>query len=235
MSSKKIVPESNPSIPGIANSNLVERSQAITSLIRASDAKALHRMIIHYGYDTDLGTCGIGGTTPLHEAAKHGDRNIMVLLLSFKTIDVNIVEGKITGGYSALHYACKENHQHIVRLLIENGANPNIKSLSSFSETPLHICCKNGFLDCARILLVQGGADVNATDAFGNNPSFWAYSKNHERLIKELSLPPPASPSAMDFYTSVICKNSNITDLFSSTKKKKKKPAGDKKKKKKKP
>lgn len=232
LSRKKIVPESDISLPSIPPQRLIERIRTITSLIQAADAIGLHRLIDHYGYDSDVETCGIGGATPLHEAAKYGDRKVMEVLLSCKKIDINKIEDRRSGGYTALHYASKRNHPHIVQLLIQNGADPNIKSLCSFSETPLHICCKNDLLECARNLIL-GGADVNSKDALAHNPSFWAYSKHYERMIKELSLPPPASPSASDFFANVICRNANPTSSFLTKKTKKKKTTGKKKQKKK--
>ena len=40
-------------------------------------------------------------------------------------------------GYTLLHHACENQHNEIVKLLLDNGANPNIGD-RPFHLTPLH-------------------------------------------------------------------------------------------------
>jgi ankyrin repeat protein len=50
---------------------------------------------------------------------------------------------------------------------------------------------------------LQHGADVNSSDGFGHNPSFWAFSKRHFDMIKQLHLPNPRSSSFRDHLRSI--------------------------------
>ena len=44
--------------------------------------------------------------------------------------------------WTALHFAANENNITIVKLLVENGANPNAKT--TYWRTPLHMACMRG-------------------------------------------------------------------------------------------
>ena len=77
------------------------------------------------------------------------------------------------GSAYPLHFAVHAGVA-IVRLLIEYGANVNVKTDSSRNgKTPLHIAAGEGYVDVVRLLL-QSGADVNATDDYGHTPLFSA-------------------------------------------------------------
>uniref|UniRef100_A0ABD2XF07 Uncharacterized protein n=1 Tax=Trichogramma kaykai TaxID=54128 RepID=A0ABD2XF07_9HYME len=79
---------------------------------------------------------------------------------------------------SPLQIALSEKHQHIVRLLIKRGADPN--SADADGLTHLHIICKEpGNYDLARIFFeicdeVNKTVPVNAQDKFGNTPLLFA-------------------------------------------------------------
>jgi ankyrin repeat protein len=58
--------------------------------------------------------------------------------------------------YTALHRACMGKHPHLVKLLIEEGANIHLNDFESRSPLIKSISC----IDCCRILL-QAGAELN--------------------------------------------------------------------------
>lgn len=72
-----------------------------------------------------------------------------------------------TNEYSgkALHPIDIEVRTELVKFLLENGANPNLKHLDQ-RITPLGWACLNGFYEIAA-LLIQHGADVNWLDGLG--------------------------------------------------------------------
>lgn len=73
-------------------------------------------------------TFGEGGT-PLMKASKDGNIEQVKQLVNEKSID------KISAyGWTALMFASGEGHEDIVKLLLEKGANPNIRS----GEIPAH-------------------------------------------------------------------------------------------------
>lgn len=69
-------------------------------------------------------------------------------------------------GNTALHEAALQGHIEIVELLIENGADVNIKSIEMFGDTPLIDASANGHLDVVKYLL-KNGADPTIRNAKG--------------------------------------------------------------------
>lgn len=66
-----------------------------------------------------------------------------------------------------VHLAAQSGHQHIVRLLLNRGANPNARN--KHMMTPAHLCvlhCRHEVVE----LLIQHGADPAATDSADNTP-----------------------------------------------------------------
>ncbi|XCN71444.1 MAG: ankyrin repeat domain-containing protein [Candidatus Electrothrix aestuarii] len=69
-------------------------------------------------------------------------------------------------GEPALILAAQRGHTDLVKLLIENKANINIKNL--YSYTPLIAAAENGHHDIIQLLL-EAGADINAINVEGNS------------------------------------------------------------------
>ncbi|CAK9864988.1 unnamed protein product [Sphagnum jensenii] len=65
-------------------------------------------------------------TTALHLACKHGYRETVSSLLSCKQVRVNVEDNK---SLTPLHLAVQKGHTKIVRLLLENGADVDCKSI----------------------------------------------------------------------------------------------------------
>ena len=65
---------------------------------------------------------------------------------------------------TALHYACKLNYAEIATVLLQNGADPNIKS--EIDDTPLHCCVQTGNAEIMD-LLISNGADAGYTTDLG--------------------------------------------------------------------
>lgn len=62
----------------------------------------------------------------------------------------------------------------IVRLLLEEGANPNI--MDKRNASPLHIAADAGQVEVMRMLL-NGGAQVNCRDRGGSTPLHWCVQR----------------------------------------------------------
>ena len=99
-------------------------------------------------------------------------------------------EGNVSAGDSsspsrgpALHSAIAKNDRELVRILIEGGANVNVKDV--FGDTPLHAAIEQGNNDMV-ILLVEAEANVDAKDSFGDTALHRAISKGDTSIVRTL-------------------------------------------------
>lgn len=102
-------------------------------------------------------------TTPLHNAAKNGDSDIVKALID----DGTDIEQHDTNGRTPIQLAARHKQLDIINLLVDSGANINAKD--NDGNTPLHKAISRGQLDLSSFLLEQG-ADVNAVDNDGYTP-----------------------------------------------------------------
>jgi ankyrin repeat protein len=71
------------------------------------------------------------------------------------------------GGMTPLHYAARQGHVEVAQLLIQAGADINVREANDI--TPLLMAVSNNKMAAARYLLDQGG-NVNAADWYGRTP-----------------------------------------------------------------
>jgi ankyrin repeat protein len=101
------------------------------------------------------------------------------------------VDAKHNEGNTPLHWkgqtplclASWKRHDSIVSLLLENGANVNVKDEDGC--TPLHFASMEG-QDAVVSLLLENGADVNAKNDYGNTPLHKAGYNGHEAVVSLL-------------------------------------------------
>ncbi|MDR1257112.1 MAG: ankyrin repeat domain-containing protein [Spirochaetaceae bacterium] len=118
------------------------------------------------------------GDTPIHEAARIGDLEIIRALLE-NGASVNIQDGQ---GNTAMHIAIPvEMHKAMFELLFEYGANPNLRDRRG--ESPLHtVIGLNRGLDILETLL-KNGADVSIHNIDGKTPLYLAVEENRLSLL----------------------------------------------------
>lgn len=88
----------------------------------------------------------------IHNACVQGDLDRVKYLIHKK--GSNIVNEQDNNGYIALHYAARNNHFEICKLLIQNGSNVNTTTFSCKSA-PLHRACYMANLDIVKLLLAN--------------------------------------------------------------------------------
>lgn len=71
------------------------------------------------------------------------------------------------GGLTPLHYAARQNHLEVAKLLLAAGADINAREANDI--TPLLMAVSNNSIATAHFLLEQGG-NVNARDWYGRTP-----------------------------------------------------------------
>jgi uncharacterized protein len=82
-----------------------------------------------------------------------------------------------------LHSAAAGRHQNIMKLLLENGADPNARQQGGF--TPLHSAAQNGDVEMLKLLL-KFGADPGIRSEENNTPLEMAEEAGKDQVIKVL-------------------------------------------------
>jgi tetratricopeptide (TPR) repeat protein len=80
-------------------------------------------------------------------------------------------------GHSALHWAAAKGHTLAVQTLLRAGAHPDIPNHGG--GRPLHAAAANGQTECARILILQGGASTSLRNGLDESPRELALQSNH--------------------------------------------------------
>ncbi|KAJ5513231.1 hypothetical protein N7463_002783 [Penicillium fimorum] len=102
------------------------------------------------------------------------------------------VESKDRYSRTPLSWAAENGHEAVVKLLLEKGADFELK-YKSYSQTPLLWAAENGHEAIVKLLLEKGtnfeskGADLESKDRYDNRtPLSWAAENGHEAIVKLL-------------------------------------------------
>lgn len=123
----------------------------------------------------------ITGATPLHIASAYNNKEAVKRLLQVKDIDLDATHNKDLT--TPLHYAINREFTEIATLLIESGADCNIKEYDQF--TPLHYAANTNNLEIA-IKLLAHNATVNTQDCYGLTPLHYAVKQENKDMINLL-------------------------------------------------
>ncbi|MDB5137396.1 MAG: hypothetical protein JWP37_3999 [Mucilaginibacter sp.] len=121
------------------------------------------------------------GFTPLGLACYFGQFEVARYLV-LKGADVNLPSNN---GFHVfpIHSAAAGNYNNIARILIENGAQVNVKQQAG--ATPLHTAAQNGNLELL-ILLLENGAETNVRMEGGKLPADLAREKGFDEIAEIL-------------------------------------------------
>ena len=178
-----------------------------------SGALDVVKMLVRVGAGvcvTDNTCLGDTGCTCLMIAAHCGHTDTVRYLVGLPEVEVNQLADD---NKTALHWAVESNHTEIAQLLIDAGADMDIKD--SMGNSPLHDACCFGTLDIVK-MLVEVGAGVRATDDQGDTCLMLAaHFGNTETVRYLLSLPEvEVNHRADDDKTALQCAvDQNHTDI----------------------
>jgi len=117
------------------------------------------------------------GKTPLDYAIEKGDKVIVKILIRECT-DIDARDSE--KGETLLHRASLRGDENVVFLLLDKGANVNVKN--NMGEYPLHfaVSLKSSMIATT---LISAGADVNAVSLDGITPLHIAAEKSDKNMI----------------------------------------------------
>lgn len=98
------------------------------------------------------------------------------------TLNINVSN---TEGFTALHIAAMHGQTDMMRLLLDAGAYPNVKTRQK-GYTPLHLACQHQRVAAARILLQTGECSLNLQDMRGNSALHYACFSGNAKLVELL-------------------------------------------------
>lgn len=143
-------------------------------------------------------------------AARGGLDRLLTLIVA----DLRALDQPDDDGYAALHYAAGSGNAELARALLDLGADINVRNargdtplhmardaavasvlmqrkadvhaVDESGWTPLHAAAFRGAADVIRAL-VDGGADANARDPYGNAPLHLTFSLHHRDCLRLLA------------------------------------------------
>ncbi|CAJ1433142.1 unnamed protein product, partial [Effrenium voratum] len=148
-------------------------------LIRFGDVLACtHKAEVLTKRKVPATAAGEDGTSPLHIAARVGDRKSADILCDS---GAGLDAADFTGG-SALHWAAANGHDELVADLLRRGAQP---SADVSGASPLHDAAWGGHTGAVKALL-HGGLAVDAVDAKGRTALHAAALLSQDKVAKLL-------------------------------------------------
>jgi uncharacterized protein len=118
--------------------------------------------------------------TPLHVAVTNGQYEVIRILLG-RGADVNAMSNAGT----PIFYSAIQGDRRSAKVLLDAGANPNLKSDEDDAVTPLIAAATENKLDIVE-LLKRYGAKVEEPGQDGTTPLMKATKENKPKLVKQL-------------------------------------------------
>ena len=116
--------------------------------------------------------------TPLHQAAGHGHKDVVTLLLN----EDCPVAFRDSDGSTALHLAAQCGQVAIIEMLVNHGLDVNVED--NEGSTPLHSAAAHGQLESVQTLLQLGGRkSLRKIGRNGGTPLHYAVAGGHKDMI----------------------------------------------------
>lgn len=106
-------------------------------------------------------------------------------LLAAISEDDSILKARSADGFTLLHYACFFGNDPCVKMLLEQGADPNVAADNPMKVMPIHGAVAVGRRHAVNMLILAG-ADVNAKQQSGFTPLQGAANRGDLDMIKSL-------------------------------------------------
>lgn len=134
-------------------------------------------LLLDYHVDVNARTTTKYGATPLMLAASCGNESIVYFLLqSGAKIDIQDKRG-----WTCLFYATYQGHHKVAKLLLENGADKEIREIR-LGLTPLLLAAREGH-EVIFEELVRCGANMNSRTNLGEDIRFLAWQQGNMAVV----------------------------------------------------
>ncbi|MBY0495755.1 MAG: ankyrin repeat domain-containing protein [Cyanobacteria bacterium] len=143
----------------------------------------LASMLLYAGANVGAKT-RIGGYTPLHLAAQVGNAAVIAPMVAAGAQ----VSALTATGATALMQAAHSGNADSVRILLENGADPNVKETAN-GQTALMFAAASDRIDVVKLLLARG-ADINATSRVEDFSALTTSSEVDQNGVPRQAQPP---------------------------------------------
>ncbi|ROT35327.1 ankyrin [Sodiomyces alkalinus F11] len=123
---------------------------------------------------------------PAHSRAMGGaDEGLFNRMFELYDAKTERFETWLKGGNfgNALHATSEGGHVEAVKLLLEKGADVNIKD-DDYGQTPLSWAAENGHEKVVKLLLGRDEVDVDTQDKLGRTPLSWTAANGHDVVVK---------------------------------------------------
>ena len=153
--------------------------EGCSPLLLASKAGALDtvKMLVKAG--VDVSDIYHTGDTCLTVAASHGHTETVRYLVGLPEVDMN----HACDAFTALHWGGQEDYPNMVEVLIDAGADAEVKE--DTGRSPLLVASQDGSLETVRVL-VKAGADVSVADNNGATCLILAANDGHTETVRHL-------------------------------------------------
>ncbi|XP_037115349.1 histone-lysine N-methyltransferase EHMT1a isoform X6 [Syngnathus acus] len=163
-----------------ANLEMLDEAQR-TPLMAACENNHLETVKYLIRAGASINHKDVMGFTCLHLASKLGHYGIVQHLLTRSSKCINCQDD---GGWTPITWAIEHKHKKVFYLLLENGADVNIRDKEQ--NVCLHWAALSG---CARLTqaLLDAHCDQNAANAHGDLPIHVAARENHLECVMDIS------------------------------------------------